>query len=269
MNETHAGGFLPPRDAPVEVVRAPRDELLELDATAPPCKAAVVRRRRVYFACKRSLDLVVATTVLLLATPLLVLIAVAIKLDSPGPVLFRHERVGSRRRSTGGAITWETRPFQMWKFRTMRSDADNSVHEAHIRAFVEGRLGGENGNGNGNGATAPFKLQNDPRITRVGRTLRRLSLDELPQLVNVIAGTMSLVGPRPVPPYEASLYPSVERFAAKPGVTGLWQVRGRCDLPFEKMKQLDLSYVRSQSLTLDLKILALTVPAVLSGRGAG
>ncbi|MGH9896190.1 MAG: sugar transferase, partial [bacterium] len=120
------------------------------------------------------------------------------------------------------------------------------------------------------GSGARFKLSNDPRVTRVGRVLRRMSLDELPQLFNVLKGEMSLVGPRPVPLYEVAEYgeSDTERLAALPGITGLWQVRGRAEIPFSEMVRLDCEYVRNQSLWLDLKILAATIPAVVSGRGA-
>ena len=126
------------------------------------------------------------------------------------------------------------------------------------------------GIGGANGTGAPFKLTHDPRVTRVGRLLRRTSLDELPQLFNVLKGEMSLVGPRPVPPYEVAQYhePDAERLAAVPGITGLWQVNGRGDVPFAEMIRLDREYVRNQTVWLDLKILLATIPAIVSGRGA-
>lgn len=142
--------------------------------------------------------------------------------------------------------------------------ADQSLHQGHIRAFVQGQLPVRDGVG------AKFKIANDDRITRVGRVLRRTSLDELPQLLNVLRGEMSLVGPRPVPPYEVAEYQAseMERLAALPGITGLWQVNGRGELPFSEMVRLDREYVRHQSLWLDCRILAATLPAVVSGRGA-
>jgi lipopolysaccharide/colanic/teichoic acid biosynthesis glycosyltransferase len=225
--------------------------------------AVATSRRTVSFVAKRILDLLLSSVILLLVLPVLVGISLAIKLDSPGPVLFRQERVGSRRRVRGGREIWEPRLFRVFKFRSMVYNCDNSVHESHIKAFVEGRLDGNGENG------SRFKLTRDPRVTRVGQIIRRTSLDELPQLLNVLGGTMSLVGPRPVPEYEAVQYPTPERFGALPGITGLWQVRGRCDLPFHEMSRLDSEYVQRRSLGLDLKILALTVPAVLNGRGAG
>lgn len=215
-------------------------------------------------ACRRCLDVVLATTLLLLLSPLLLLIALLIKLDSRGPVIFVQERVGARRRSEGGRTVWEIQNFQVYKFRTMVRDADQTKHQAYIEAFVNGRLETSDGPG------PKFKLTGDPRVTGVGRILRKTSLDELPQLVNVLRGEMSLVGPRPVPTYEVAGYQAWhrERLAALPGITGLWQVKGRGQVSFEEMIRLDIAYVRHQSLWLDLKILVLTIPAVLAGRGA-
>ena len=233
-----------------------------VDEVAAPSNAP---DRPLYFVAKRSLDVLVAGLLLLVLAPVLLLVALAIVLETPGPVLFSQQRAGSRRRSTGGEATWEVRSFRIYKFRTMVRDADSVLHEAHIRAFVEARLE------NDNGAGATFKLRSDPRVTLVGRVLRRTSIDELPQLINVLVGQMSLVGPRPVPLYEAELYSprERERLHALPGITGLWQVNGRCDLSFDEMIRLDVEYVRRRSLALDLAILARTLPAVLSMRGAG
>jgi lipopolysaccharide/colanic/teichoic acid biosynthesis glycosyltransferase len=222
-------------------------------------------KRRLYFTLKRSLDVVLASFLLLILAPFLLVVFLLIKLDSPGPVIFSQERAGVRRRTLNGQTGWEPTTFRVYKFRTMYHAADSRLHEDHVRAFVEGRLA------SATGARAKFKLRDDPRVTRVGSVLRRLSMDELPQLANVLAGDMSLVGPRPVPLYERELYDAeqAERFAALPGITGLWQVSGRCDVPFEEMIRLDIEYVRRQSLLLDLKILVRTIPAVLSARGAG
>lgn len=217
-----------------------------------------------YFHAKRGLDLVLAMAFVVLMSPLMALIAILIKLDSAGPALFKQERVGARRTVKDGIVTWQVRNFVIYKFRTMVQNADSSIHEQHIQAFVEGQAtGSEN-------SRAKFKLNNDPRVTRVGRLLRKTSLDELPQLFNVIKGQVSLVGPRPVPVYEVARYQPWhrERLAALPGVTGLWQISGRCALSFDEMIRLDIDYIRRQSLWLDLKIMALTIPAVLSGRGA-
>jgi lipopolysaccharide/colanic/teichoic acid biosynthesis glycosyltransferase len=219
----------------------------------------------VYHRAKRFADLVGALVLLTFGFPLFVLIGVLIRLDSQGPVLFRQERMGSRSRRIDGARVWQLEPFVFLKFRTMFVEADPSLHQTHIQAFVGGELIPTAG------SKAAFKLDGDPRVTRMGRILRRLSLDELPQLINVVKGEMSLVGPRPVPLYEAAYY-GVDhraRFAALPGITGLWQVRGRCDVSFTEMIDLDISYVRNQSMWLDTKILLLTIPAIIGGRGAG
>ncbi len=213
---------------------------------------------------KRVMDFVLSLVLLVALAPIMALIAILIKLDSPGPVLFAQERVGARPRVRNGAVEWEIRNFVILKFRTMVDNADPSLHQEHVKAFVEGRLASL---GDGD---AEFKLQDDPRVTRVGRILRKTSLDELPQLLNVLKGEISLVGPRPVPTYEVAGYQPWhrERLAALPGITGLWQVKGRSRLSFEEMVRLDIEYVRNQSLWLDLQILFLTIPAVLSGRGA-
>jgi exopolysaccharide biosynthesis polyprenyl glycosylphosphotransferase len=193
---------------------------------------------------KRAVDLVLAVSLVILGAALLAGIALAIKLDSSGPILFRQRRVGK-----DGA------PFEMLKFRSMSDGADRLV------AGLDER----------NEATGPlFKIRRDPRVTRVGRFLRRNSLDELPQLFNVISGEMSLVGPRPPLESEVAKYEEWQmgRLRARPGMTGLWQVSGRSEVPFNDMVRLDLQYVRNWSFGLDLEIMLRTVPAVLASRGA-
>ncbi len=193
---------------------------------------------------KRGLDIVVGSLITLALSPLLLVVAVAIKLDSPGPVFYWQRRVGK-----------DGRGFAMLKFRSMRQNADRYLEELRDQ----------------NEATGPlFKIRQDPRVTRVGRILRRLSIDELPQLYNVIHGEMSLVGPRPPIPAEVDEYDEWQlgRLRATPGMTGLWQVSGRSEVPFHDMVRLDLHYIRNWSLGLDLEILLRTVPAVLSNRGA-
>jgi lipopolysaccharide/colanic/teichoic acid biosynthesis glycosyltransferase len=219
---------------------------------------------RLYYYGKRLMDLTLTILALIFLAPLMLLIALLIKLDSPGPVFFVQERVGSRRRTAAGQMVWEIKIFRFYKFRSMFHNSDQSIHRQLCVAFV-------------NGTAAPaleagskYKLKKDARITRIGGILRRTSLDELPQFFNVLKGEMSLVGPRPVPIYEAEAYQPghFERLAALPGITGLWQVKGRGNVPFEEMISLDLEYLRSQSWGLDLKLLLLTIPAVLQGRGA-
>jgi lipopolysaccharide/colanic/teichoic acid biosynthesis glycosyltransferase len=213
-----------------------------------------------YFHLKRTMDLGLATVMLLTLLPVLMCIAILIKLDSPGPVIFTQQRVGARRRTYKGQVVWETVHFPFYKFRTMVQNADQSVHQKFVQEFVENRLD----------TTRIVKLTHDPRVTRIGRILRRISLDELPQLVNVLKGDMSLVGPRPVPIYEAAAYKEWhrERLAALPGITGQWQVDGRGRASFTEMVQMDIAYVRNQSLLLDIKLLLFTIPAALTGRGA-
>jgi exopolysaccharide biosynthesis polyprenyl glycosylphosphotransferase len=193
---------------------------------------------------KGGLDRVVAALALLLLTPVLLAVAAAIKLTSPGPVLFHQERVGVNGQS-----------FTMLKFRSMVVGADRNLESLRAENISDGVL---------------FKMREDPRVTRVGRVLRRLSIDELPQLLNVLGGSMSLVGPRPPLPAEVARYdaPVHRRLLVKPGLTGLWQVSGRSDLPWDEAVRLDLRYVENWSLTMDLLILAKTVRAVLGSSGA-
>jgi lipopolysaccharide/colanic/teichoic acid biosynthesis glycosyltransferase len=201
----------------------------------------------------RVLDVVVSALLLVILLPLVALIAIAIRLDSRGPVLFRQRRYGR-----------DLEPFIVTKFRTMHDGADQDSH----RAFVLGLIAGEHPERPNGGPR--FKMVDDERVTRVGAVLRRTSLDEIPQLWNVLRGEMSLVGPRPPIPYEVEHYPShwFARFAVKPGVTGLWQVSGRSELTLEEMVSLDVEYAERRSLWFNIRILLRTVPAVLSGRGA-
>jgi lipopolysaccharide/colanic/teichoic acid biosynthesis glycosyltransferase len=219
-----------------------------------------------YVYVKRLLDVVLAFALVVITMPLMLFIVGLIVIDSGWPPLYRQVRVGVHRSRRGGQIYWAERRFRMVKFRTMVQGADAlGVHEQFIASFVAGEPPPHRAF-----EGAAFKLQGDARITRAGRWLRVTSLDELPQLFNVLAGTMSLVGPRPVPPYEVALYEPRhrERLAAMPGITGAWQVKGRGKVGFEEMVQLDIDYVRKQSLWLDLFLLLRTLPAVLTRRGA-
>jgi len=211
----------------------------------------------IYLRVKRFGDVVVAGIALLLLSPLLLLIAALIKLDSPGPVIFAQERVGwdQRRRAV--------RHFKLYKFRSMRAAADQDAHRGHMERIIKEGLAPAAG--------GSLKLQNDARITRLGRWLRRASLDELPQLYNVLKGDMSLVGPRPALPYEVELYQEWQRrrLEALPGLTGWWQVAGRNQVSFDESVRMDIYYIENRSLGLDLKILLLTPLAVFSGKGAG
>jgi exopolysaccharide biosynthesis polyprenyl glycosylphosphotransferase len=204
---------------------------------------------------KRAFDLLIATLALLLLSPLWLLIAVLIKLDSKGPVIYQQERVGM-----------DGRIFLFYKFRTMRADADDRLHREYQEKLIAGRPEANVGD---TGRPA-YKLRADTRITRLGRILRRLSLDELPQLLNVLRGDMSVVGPRPPISYEVEKYElwHRKRLDMKPGLTGLWQVSGRNRLPFEEMVRLDLFYIENWSLLLDLKIILRTLPVMLRGDDA-
>jgi exopolysaccharide biosynthesis polyprenyl glycosylphosphotransferase len=201
---------------------------------------------------KRTFDLIIAALASVLLLPLWLLIALLIKLDSRGPVFYTQERVGM-----------DGRLFLLYKFRTMKAGADPELHREYQKAFIAGRAEAQVGND----SKPTYKLLTDPRITRVGKLLRRTSLDEVPQLLNVLLGDMSLVGPRPPIPYEVEAYElwHRKRLDMKPGLTGLWQVSGRNRLPFEEMVRLDLFYIENWSLLLDLKIILRTVLVMIEG----
>lgn len=194
---------------------------------------------------KRILDLMISSVLIILLSPLLIIVAIAIKLSSPGPVLFRQERLGVNKRR-----------FLIYKFRTMVPNAEELIAALQDQNEVSGPV---------------FKIIDDPRITPIGRLLRRTSIDELPQLFNILKGDMSLVGPRPLPVRDYQGFNQDwqrRRFSVRPGITCLWQVNGRSAIPFEQWMRLDLQYMDEWSLWLDLKILARTIPAVLKGSGA-
>jgi exopolysaccharide biosynthesis polyprenyl glycosylphosphotransferase len=206
---------------------------------------------------KRAMDILGSGTAILLLSPIMITIAIAIKLTSNGPVLFRQQRVGRYGKR-----------FTFLKFRSMRCANDSAVHQEYMKRFISGRASTQ---GQGSKQAPVFKITNDPRVTSLGRFLRRTSLDELPQFFNVFIGEMSLVGPRPPIPYEVECYDIWHRrrlLAVKPGITGLWQVSGRSKVAFDDMVRLDLKYARSWSIWLDLKILIKTPRAVLGGEGA-
>lgn len=211
-------------------------------------------RRGIYPGLKRVMDVVLASLLLVGLSPVLLAVAVAVKLSSPGPILFRQSRVGQ-----------SGRRFEMLKFRSMRADSSHDEHREYIVAYIKGQAATQ--------ATADgplYKLTRDTRVTPSGQFLRKTSLDELPQLWNVLWGEMSLVGPRPPIPYEVELYrpEHLGRLEARPGITGLWQVSGRNRTTFEEMVALDLEYIQRCSLGLDLWILVKTIPVVLLGSSA-
>jgi lipopolysaccharide/colanic/teichoic acid biosynthesis glycosyltransferase len=199
---------------------------------------------RIQQSVKRLFDLLAASLGLLAISPLLVLIALLIKLTSEGPILYKSQRIGKN-----------FQPFGMYKFRTMGTNADAQREALRKQAQLENGL---------------FKLANDPRVTPIGKILRAFSLDELPQLINVVKGDMSLVGPRPLPRDESELFqePYTLRFLVLPGMTGAWQVGGRSNIGFEQLCQLEMTYVFQWSLLRDIQILLKTLPAVLASRGA-
>lgn len=207
--------------------------------------AAPVSTRRHYLVVSRLLDIVLSFLALIVAGPIILLAALAVKLTSRGPAFFHQRRAGLHRQ-----------PFTMFKLRTMYDGADDD--KELFRKFNALPTG------------PCFKMKNDPRVTTIGRWLRRSSIDELPQFLNVLRGEMSLVGPRPLP-FDEVRTDSIDqklRFTVKPGITCLWQVSGRTEIPYDEWLALDVWYIRNRSLSLDLQILVKTVPAVLSGRGA-
>jgi len=203
---------------------------------------------------KRGFDITVATLMIMAVSPILVLAAIAIRLVDGGPLLFRQIRVGIH-----------GKPFELLKFRTMRTQCSDTVHREYVKGWIQRDATGQS---EANG-TEVYKIGSDERVTSIGHWLRRFSIDELPQLLNVLYGNMSLIGPRPAMPYELELYQEWHRHRldAPPGITGLWQVSGRNRLSFEEMVQLDIEYIEDWSLVGDMGILLRTLPAMLQGSG--
>jgi lipopolysaccharide/colanic/teichoic acid biosynthesis glycosyltransferase len=201
-------------------------------------------------ASKRLLDVVAGTVALLLFAPVIAVAGLWVKLDSRGPAFYRHVRVGK-----------DGRQFRMWKLRTMHCDADDAVHREYVKSLMRGEAARNNG---------MFRVGQDPRITRAGRVLRRWSIDELPQFVNVMSGDMSVVGPRPNALHETAMYDGTawQRLRVRPGVTGPWQVDARGLVPFEEMIALDIRYIAQRSLFGDVRLIFRTPGAVLGGDGA-
>ena len=203
---------------------------------------------------KRIFDVVCASLILIVAMPIIALAALAIFIFDGRPIFFRQQRIGA-----------QGRRFEMLKLRTMKTSAADSVHRQYVQRWISD---GRNANADGNGG-AVFKLANDSRVTSVGRILRKFSLDELPQLFNVVRGDMSLIGPRPALPYEVEHYQDWHRrrLEGLPGITGLWQVSGRNQVSFDEMVKLDVKYLEDWSLTTDIRILFRTIPVLLRGEG--
>jgi len=219
------------------------------------CQVCTLRPIKPY-KLKRALDVVAASIGLLIAAPLAAVVSILIKVSSPGPVLFKQLRVGRNGKQ-----------FMFYKFRSMRVGNDDSQHRQYIKLFIEGR---EEELRKLQGGRKLYKMTSDDRVTAVGKFLRRTSLDELPQLLNVIRGEMSMVGPRPHLPYEVELYKEWHRRRLEgfPGITGWWQIHGRSRVPFDKAVEMDIWYLERQSLILDIRIMLRTVTKAIVGRGA-
>ena len=223
----------------------------ELDTIDSITDDRITSARINYYYYKRIFDLVSACILLIIVSPFFLLISLLILIDSPGPIFFRQKRIGSRRDVGNGRPDWQEAEFTCYKFRTMVANADPAVHRAYVKAFIKNDQqqmsdiqGGDN---------QVKKLVTDHRVTRIGKFLRKSSIDELPQLVNVFKGDMSLVGPRPCIPYEMQEYKTwhYQRFQAQQGITGLWQVTARCSSDFDEMVRLDIEYIEIQSLWMD------------------
>ena len=213
-------------------------------------RKAITAPRHVYEAAKRTVDIVLSLALIIVVAPLLLFLCLLVRSTSAGPAVFRQERLGRNKQ-----------PFTLLKLRTMYIDNDDRIHRDYVTRLLSADQAAPAGN------SGLFKLDADPRKTPLGTWLRRTSLDELPQLFNVLHGEMSLVGPRPVLPWEAQMFDETyqPRFAVKPGITGLWQVNGRSRLSMRKALELDVEYVIRRSFALDLAILLRTVPAVFRG----
>ncbi|MEM7799744.1 MAG: sugar transferase [Chloroflexota bacterium] len=219
-----------------------------------------------YFFLKRVMDFTISFIAFILLFPFMLIIACLIVLDSPGSPIYSQERVGARMELVNGRILWRMKRFKIYKFRTMKANSSSGIHKAFMAAYINGdeekmaelqQTKAEE--------QSKFKLNGDPRITKIGSFLRKTSLDELPQLWNVVRGDMSLVGPRPPIPYEVDMYKPVhhKRLMTMQGITGLWQVRGRSSITFEEMVALDVEYIENQCMWLDIKILFSTFAVIL------
>lgn len=216
---------------------------------------AIFRRTWIDRILKRGTDIVASLVVLILGFPFFLAIALLIKLTSKGPVFFKQERIGE-----------DGEDFALFKFRTMRTNCDDSLHREFTRNFIQGRMPEPSLDA---AKSEVYKMTDDPRITAVGGFLRKTSLDELPQFINILRGEMTIVGPRPPLPYEYECYDEWHklRLKVRPGLTGLWQVSGRSTVPFQEMVMMDIYYIENWSMLLDLKIIIKTVPVMLAGTG--
>jgi lipopolysaccharide/colanic/teichoic acid biosynthesis glycosyltransferase len=222
-------------------------------AVLSPPTQTIIYTNPSYLRAKRVLDIAFSLLILIPLSIVIAVFAILIRVDSKGPIFFRQKRVGKN-----GV------QFDMFKLRSMYVDSDDSFHRESIKQYMNGAALNDKVN-----ADNLYKLVDDPRVTRIGRFIRKFSIDELPQFINVFRGEMTLVGPRPPLPYEVEEYDSHHwiRLSGKPGLTGTWQVYGRSRVPFQEMVEMDIEYLGEQSLLLDLKLIALTLPVMLKGRG--
>lgn len=234
----------------------------------PPAVVVESGKTNYYYFTKRVIDILISMIALILLFPFMLLVAALIRLDSPGPVIFIQKRITTLRKKVNGAYQWDRVEFSFYKFRTMKHNADSTLHKTYVKALID--HDDQTLSSLGKMDTKIKKLTYDPRVTRLGRILRRSSIDELPQFWNVFKGDMSMVGPRPAIPYEMDFYKPwyFRRFEAKPGLTGLWQVVKRCSVDFDGMVELDIEYIEKQSLLEDLKIIFMTPVAIFLHRGA-
>jgi len=222
-------------------------------ATLSPPIEEVVTFNLGYLRIKRVLDILFTILLFPFLCVVIAIVAVLIRIDSKGPIFFRQTRVGQ-----------DGVEFELLKFRSMHINNDDSTHREAVKQYMNGHeLNGYSANG------TLYKLVDDPRVTRVGRLIRKTSIDELPQFLNVLRGEMTMVGPRPPLPYEVEVYSPRDRLRlrGKPGLTGTWQVYGRSRVPFLQMVDMDISYLQQQSILLDIKLIVLTVPVMIMGRG--
>ncbi len=225
-------------------------------ATLSPLIRDEMQLKQRYLRAKRVLDIAFTLLVLPFLCLVMLIIAVFIRIDSEGPIFYRQKRVGQ-----------DGIEFEMLKFRSMHVNNQDTLHREAVKQYMKGdKLNGDDG-----AVSTIYKLVDDPRITRVGRIIRKLSIDELPQFFNALHGEMSVVGPRPPLPYEVEGYSPHDtlRLCAKPGITGYWQVYGRSRVTFDEMVEMDINYLQQQSILQDMKLIILTIPVVVSGRGGG
>jgi undecaprenyl-phosphate galactose phosphotransferase len=241
--------WFPPKLMPIIDIKLYIDSFCGL----PMIRLGVQKNSWVFNKLKHGFDALICIPMFFILSPIFVLIAVAIKIDSKGPIFYVANAIGKNARN-----------FNMYKFRSMKINSGNEIHKKFVTQLIEGKIGIEDDQGR------PLKITEDPRITGVGKIIRKLSLDELPQIINVLKGEMSLVGPRPCLPYEFEIYPDwyKKRVLVRPGITGLWQVTGRSEVSFEDMILLDLYYLYNRTFLLDLQILLETIFVVLGKKGA-